>query len=428
VDTSEIEQAMVEAAHGFGERVARTFGDSRSRIHIEDAKTFFSLQQRKYDVIVAEPSNPWVSGVASLFSEEFYRTVPSYLKPDGVFVQWLQLYEFNNELAHSVLKALTSTFADVAIYNTDNGNVLIVAKPHGALGRPDFSRVLTGRLGAEVATVGLRSSSDFLVRKSGSMPIIEAVLAQSATPANSDYFPFLDLRAGRARYREQNATLFHTWSVAPLPVLEMLGMDPFDFAAVRAEATFHRTTLISQARTLHAAFVDDERVANAELGAAVTLVKLLGRSCSTAPNEELLLSSLHTIAQWSLALLNPADAASLVTNAIPEDCWAGASPRLKTWLALYRAVAARDASAMADAGAAALAQADIDDAQLYYALTAAMLGNLVNRRPDRTLELWRDRPELFQTAEATPDVELMILMATKRLADGVLLSQGPLTR
>src|SRR5690606_12826790 len=129
VDSIEIESAMVRAARGFGERVARTFADPRSRIHIEDAKTFFSLRNERYDVIVAEPSNPWVSGVASLFSEEFYRTLPRYLTADGIFVQWLQLYEFNDSLALSVLKALSQHFSDYAIYNTDNLNALIVATP-----------------------------------------------------------------------------------------------------------------------------------------------------------------------------------------------------------------------------------------------------------------------------------------------------------
>jgi spermidine synthase len=208
VDTIEIERAMVEAAHGFGDRVTRAFSDPRSRIHLEDAKTFFSLQQRKYDVIVAEPSNPWVSGIASLFSEEFYRTVPNYLTGDGVFVQWLQLYEFNDQLAHSVLRALAQTFTDVAIYNTDSLNVLIVAKANGALRRPDFARVLQGPLGADLAVVGIESSNDFLVRQSGSMPLIEAVLAQSPIPANSDYFPFLDLNAGRGGGREAMGKVF----------------------------------------------------------------------------------------------------------------------------------------------------------------------------------------------------------------------------
>jgi len=424
VDTIEIERAMVEAAHGFGDRVVRTFTDPRSHIHLEDAKTFFSLEQRKYDVIVAEPSNPWVSGVASLFSDEFYRTVPNYLKPDGVFVQWLQLYEFNDQLAQSVLKSLTRTFSDVAIYNTDTSNVLIVAKPNGKLGRPEFARVLTGTLGTELGVVGLKTDADFLVRQSGTLPLIQAVLAQSLIPPNSDYFPFLDLHAGRARYREQTATMFHTWGIAQLPVLEMLGVEPFDFASVSAEPTFHRTILLRQAKALHATIAEGENANASALGAAATVVDLLSRSCDAARQEDIWLSGMHTIAQWSLPYLSSADATGLVTTAMPGECLATATPRLRAWVDLYRAVAARDGAGMAAAGTAALEQPGVDDSRLYYALSAAMLGNLVTHRPDRTLELWRERPEPLQRVAATPDIELVIRVAEKRLADGLVVSQS----
>ena len=104
LDSVEIEPLMVEAARlGFYPRNRRLFDDPRSRIHIEDAKTYFSLQHGRYDVIVTEPSNPWVSGVASLFSQEFYRRINRYLKPDGLFVQWLQIYETDMSVVASVL-------------------------------------------------------------------------------------------------------------------------------------------------------------------------------------------------------------------------------------------------------------------------------------------------------------------------------------
>jgi len=127
VDTIEIEPAMVEASRLFGEFVARAHEDPRSNIVIEDAKTFFSLHNSIYDLNIAEPSNPWVSGVASLFSTEFYRRVTGHLEYDGIFVQWIQLYEFNDELATSILKALSENFSDVIIFAIDDGNILLIA-------------------------------------------------------------------------------------------------------------------------------------------------------------------------------------------------------------------------------------------------------------------------------------------------------------
>ncbi len=73
LDSIEIEPLIVEAARrGFGPRIHDVFEDARSHIVYEDAKTFFAASREPYDLIVSEPSNPWVSGVATLFSDEFY--------------------------------------------------------------------------------------------------------------------------------------------------------------------------------------------------------------------------------------------------------------------------------------------------------------------------------------------------------------------
>ena len=79
VDTIEIEKEMVEGARKFGDQVKNVFSDKRSTIYIEDAKTFFVRNRRKYDIITSEPSTPWVSGVSSLFSQEFYNRINKML-------------------------------------------------------------------------------------------------------------------------------------------------------------------------------------------------------------------------------------------------------------------------------------------------------------------------------------------------------------
>ena len=64
-----------------------------------------------------------------------------------------------------------------------------------------FISLFNGELGSELARVGIRGPDDFLVRKTGSRTAIASILSGSGTPANSDYFPYLDLNAGRARYK-----------------------------------------------------------------------------------------------------------------------------------------------------------------------------------------------------------------------------------
>ncbi len=415
MDTIEIETAMVEAAEGFGERVARAFSDPRSTIHVEDAKTFFSLANRRYDIIVAEPSNPWVSGVASLFSDEFYRTLQNYLATDGIFVQWLQLYEFNDALAFSVLKALSRNFDDYVVYNTDNTNVLIVAKPNGQLGEPSFDRVSRGELGADLERVGLRGADDFRVRMTGSRAIIEPLLAHSPVPANSDYFPYLDLNAGRARFRTEIAGLFTAWSTANVPILEMLGLAKPEFSRVSANPYFARAETIASAHAGYATMVENVDMTNQMLPPlyqTYSRLRLLGGSCAPRRFETEWTSALHGLAVLTLAYLDAQMGEELFSTISPENCPGTLSESLQSWIALYRAVAARDANQMA-AIAEGLLNDDVaeDEPRRHYLLAAAMLGRLAQDDPEEALGIWQTHSRGIDAEPLSPDLQLLVSLA-----------------
>ena len=73
METIEIEPAMAEASRGFMPRNSGAFADPRGTS--STTRSFFSTHNRRYDLIISEPSNPWVSGVSSLFTREFYRRI-----------------------------------------------------------------------------------------------------------------------------------------------------------------------------------------------------------------------------------------------------------------------------------------------------------------------------------------------------------------
>lgn len=127
-DCVEIEGAMMELAKGFYPWNYRGYDDPRIHIFIDDATTFFHTNRKKYDMIVSVPSNPWVSGVAGLFAHEFYAKMRRYLKPGGLWVQWIQTYEFNDLMFLNILKALDTTFSYVSLYkSTDEPDIIMIA-------------------------------------------------------------------------------------------------------------------------------------------------------------------------------------------------------------------------------------------------------------------------------------------------------------
>jgi hypothetical protein len=205
MDTIEIEPAIARGARLFGPLVERTFADPRNEIHFEDAKTFFARHQKQYDIIVSEPSNPWVSGVASLFTDEFYQQIRRHLSSNGIFVQWLQLYEFNDALVASIGQALDRQFEDYAFYLTNAGDLAIIAVPGGTLG-PLTPDVLSWKEIKPLAdAIRVRALADLQARRVGNRESLSPWFAAKGVPINSDYFPFVDQGAARARFEGSSA-------------------------------------------------------------------------------------------------------------------------------------------------------------------------------------------------------------------------------
>ena len=207
VDTVEIEPMMVEGARLFGDRVHRAFDDPRSHVVIDDAKSYFSAAGTRYDLIVSEPSNPWMGGTASLFSDEFYRFIPRHLAKDGLFVQWLQLYEIDAPLVSSVLGAMLGNFEDVQAYIANGGDLVLVASPRGRVPAATGRLFDDAALREELARLGIRNARDlqdgFLLDRRG----LEAYASLHPMRPNSDFFPILQLNAPVARFMNRGVDL-----------------------------------------------------------------------------------------------------------------------------------------------------------------------------------------------------------------------------
>jgi len=208
VVTIEIEPKMIEGSRrAFYPANRRVFDDPRSRVVIDDAKSFFASGRRRYDVIISEPSNPWVSGVSGLFTVEFYQRVRSYMSEDGVFGQWLHLYEISDDLVLSVLSAIHQSFPSYQIFQTSGGDILIVASNRPSLPRPDWSvfnfPLVATDLHHAVPFTPVSLESSRILDRAALAPLLDGW-----KQPNSDFYPILDLGAERSRFLAQSATGF----------------------------------------------------------------------------------------------------------------------------------------------------------------------------------------------------------------------------
>jgi len=220
VDTIEIERAMYVGASNFGSRVVRAYQDPRSRLHIDDARTYFSAGHRQYDVIISEPSNPWVSGVASLFTREFYAFLRSHLREGGIAVQWIQSYELDDRLMATMVAALIAEFPHIHAYTTNGADLLFVVseKPLAPL---KYDQLRSPDLAAELPRVGLRGLSDFKVRRIGDRSTLAALVALYGAEPHSDFYPVVALEAPRARFMGSSVRFFLDLMRPGMPVLDI---------------------------------------------------------------------------------------------------------------------------------------------------------------------------------------------------------------
>ena len=98
----------------------RTAHLSRGRPHGAE------IEPEQYDVIISEPSNPWMAGVASVFTREFYQTAASRLKPGGIMAQWFHTYEMDDPTVDVVLRTFGTVFPEMEVWDAEHGDIVIL--------------------------------------------------------------------------------------------------------------------------------------------------------------------------------------------------------------------------------------------------------------------------------------------------------------
>jgi len=127
LDVIEIEQAVLDASPYFAPINGNPERDPRTRLLLEDGRIHLKYADQAYDVITSEPSNPWMAGIANLFTADFYRSVRSRLTPGGIFAQWIQEYDISEETFRAILGGLQDAFPHVILFRTAPGDFMVMA-------------------------------------------------------------------------------------------------------------------------------------------------------------------------------------------------------------------------------------------------------------------------------------------------------------
>ncbi len=112
----DIEPAVFAASSQFAHINHSPERSQNFSITFDDARSFLQETDQSFDLILSEPSNPWIAGVSNLFTAECYRAEQRRLKPGGVLAQWVQTYSLAPGDYAMMVRTLTSVFPHTALW------------------------------------------------------------------------------------------------------------------------------------------------------------------------------------------------------------------------------------------------------------------------------------------------------------------------
>ena len=122
----EISPDVVDASRFFETENHRALADPRTRLVVGDGRTHLLLSHQQYDVIVSEPSNPWMAGIASLFTREFFEAARARLAPGGVLCQWAHTYDISSDDLRSIVATFLAVFPEGSLWLVGDADVLLI--------------------------------------------------------------------------------------------------------------------------------------------------------------------------------------------------------------------------------------------------------------------------------------------------------------
>ncbi len=209
VEVVEISPGVVRASRYFDDMNGRPLEDERTELVTQDAKTYLLTRpEARYDLIISEPSNPWIAGIGGLFTIEYFTTLRERLEPGGVAAQWIHVYEQSDETLQCVFLTFAEVFPFVSVWGMSPTDLLLLGSAvpqrwdfgaaQGLLERPGVK--------ADLSAIHLHDLYTILSRQLMS-PLRFAEATSLGGRINTNTFPFLEYRAPKAFFIDARTDL-----------------------------------------------------------------------------------------------------------------------------------------------------------------------------------------------------------------------------
>jgi hypothetical protein len=269
---------------------------------------------------------------------------------------------------------------------TDSMNVLIVARRGGKVADAGGELFAQPEARAQLARAGVVSIDDVRSRWIGDKALLDPYFRRSAAPVNSDYFPFVDHQAPRARFMQASASELVRLNAVALPIPEMLAGRDSERGKWQPLTQRNPTDRRLAQLVIASVMEGKESPALGPLRQDVQLTIMGASQCGgqLAPKWE---TAWTNVGRYAVRYLDRESTPGFLNKLLPSHCRAKLSERGKVWLQLLESVAARDADRMVTHGRRLLVLSDtsVPLGDVLYAAGITMLGLLARGEPEQAL-------------------------------------------
>ena len=205
MDVLEISPEVVEASEFFKNENHDVLSDPRTNLIVSDARNYMLASDKKYDVIISEPSHSWATGVSNLFTREFLQLANDRLSANGILVQWYHIYEVDRGSLKSLLRSVSDVFPHFTVWYVSGGDIIIVSSNQTLELDYQKQRAIfeSPPMKKELERIGIGSVTVLMNHLFMSSNELQALLA--GQQSNTDIRPFVEFNAPKYMYQFTNA-------------------------------------------------------------------------------------------------------------------------------------------------------------------------------------------------------------------------------
>jgi spermidine synthase len=236
IECAEIEPEVYRAAPFFKNLNRDIQADRRFRLLLSDARNLLLTRAKSFDVIISEPSNPWVSGMSSLFTSDFYSIASARLSDGGVFCQWFHYYDLTVEDVKVQIRTFCESFPHASLWlmpprpsrtgerTVPIGDILLIGSRKPVA--PDWRRIAAsfsvGEIHEDLGAASIDDEMSFLCNQVADRD--DLLRFSAGARLNTDDLPLIELAAPKGLFSAQGRVLEDQLSI--YNALADCGRDP----------------------------------------------------------------------------------------------------------------------------------------------------------------------------------------------------------